>query len=150
VARLFWTNARQRRNARRCKRLARAVFGQGGPSNAPDMPFSFARITPTIAGNDLSLKIGNAGGFAARVIVGRDGKTPVVVENNTVWPIPRAIKGKTSRLNFRDENVGKIATSNTNANYGKFTMAGASGTVAKKTPKPAAATGSCCGTHAVK
>lgn len=136
--------------------LTRAVFGQGGPSNTPDMTFSYAPITPSVSGNDLKLQIGNYGGFTARVIVGRDGKTPVVVENNTVWPIPRAIKGKTSRLNFLDKNVGTISTTGTNANYGKFTMSGASGTVAKApsasrtVAKKPAANGSCCGTHAAK
>ncbi len=129
------------------RRLARAVWAQGGPGNAPDMPFSFASITPSVNGNDLQLKIGDAGGFAARVIVGRDGKTPVVVENNTVWPIARAIKGKTSRLDFRDKNVGAISASGTNANHGAFAFGGASSAVAKK---PVAAGGACCGTHGVK
>ncbi|MBC7806334.1 MAG: DUF1326 domain-containing protein [Akkermansiaceae bacterium] len=128
------------------ERLTRAVWAQGGPGNAPGMPFMFAKITPSIAGNDLKLKIGDVGGFTARVIVGRDGKTPVVVENNTVWPIARATKGKTGTLNFLDKNVGKISASGTNANYGKFTFGGASGTAAKKP----AAMGACCGTHAVK
>lgn len=128
------------------QRLTRAIFGQGGPGNAPDMPFTFAQITPSIVGNDLKLKIGDAGGFTARVIVGRDGKTPVIVENNMIWPIARAIKGKTSSLNFLDNNVGTISTSNTNANYGKFTMSGESGAVTKKSKT----TGSCCGMHAIK
>jgi hypothetical protein len=139
------------------QRMARAVFSQGGPSNAPDMPFTFATITTSNAGNDLRLKIGESGGFTARVIVGRDGKSPVVVENNTVWPIPRAIKGKTSSLKFQDKSVGTISTSGTNANYGKFTMAGASGTAtaratrrATSTKKKPAATGSCCAAHGVK
>ena len=131
------------------KRLTRAVWGQGGPGNAPDMPFSFAAVVPTVSGNDLRLKIGDVGGFAARVIVGRDGKTPVVVENNTVWPIPRAIKGKTSTLEFLDKNVGKISASGTNANYGKFSFSGASGTAAAAKKKPST-TGGCCGTHAAK
>ncbi|MBC8136788.1 MAG: DUF1326 domain-containing protein [Fibrella sp.] len=128
------------------QRLTRVVFAQGGPGNAPEMPFTFASVTHSIAGNDLKLRIGDVGGFTARVIIGRDGKTPVVVENNTVWPIARAIKGKTGSLNFLDKNVGAISASGTNANYGKFTMAGASGTVTKK----ASATGSCCGTHAAR
>ncbi len=124
------------------KRLARAVFAQGGPGNAPDMPFVFALVTPTVSGNDLRLRIGDDGGFAARIIVGRDGKSPVVVENNAVWPVAKAIKAKTARLDFHDKTVGAISGTGTNANYGAFSFAG---TTTAAPAKTATAAGGCCG-----
>ncbi|MBZ5526068.1 MAG: DUF1326 domain-containing protein, partial [Acidobacteriia bacterium] len=42
------------------------------------------------------LKLGSDREFRAEYIMGRDGKTPVVVKNNTTWAIDDAIKGKTS------------------------------------------------------
>lgn len=125
------------------EKLARAVFARGGPSGGP-RPFAPARITHEIRGNDLRLDIdGNSrggGGFAARVLVGGDGKTPIVVENNTIWPIRRAIKAKTTQLRFREERVGAIGGEGTNANYGAFAFTG-------RTSEAAAGKGagaSCC------
>ena len=123
------------------KQLARAVFAQGGAGNAPGMPFEFAAITPTVSGRDLTLSIGDQGGFQARVIVGRDGKSPVVVENNTVWPIARAIKAKSVALKFSNKAIGTITGSGTNANYGEFSFSGKSTSTVAAAKKDK----SCCG-----
>jgi hypothetical protein len=69
-------------------------------------------------------KVRGEGGFSARLIMGRDGKNPVVVENNIVWPIPRAFKGKTTLLRYSDALGNKIQTSNSSANYGAFRFSG--------------------------
>ena len=103
--------------------LALAVFAKGGPASGP-RPFVSARITHAVSGNDLRLDIAGRGGFSARVIIGRDGRTPVVVENNTVWPIERAVKARTVPLRYRDERVGSIRGDGSNANYGAFSFSG--------------------------
>lgn len=113
------------------EKMGRALFAQGGPSGGK-RSFSVATITHEVKGNDLRLDIAGRGGaeatikggFRARVIVGRDGKSPVVVENNTTWPIPRATKGKANPLAFRAPGVGRINGEGVNANYGAFTFQG--------------------------
>jgi len=66
------------------------------------------------------LQIGDQGGFEANYILGMDGKTPVVVENNTSWNIPQSVKGKTKILRYRDEFGNKFDMTGTNSNQGKF------------------------------
>ena len=119
--------------------LTHAVWAQGGPANAPEMRFVFAKIAPKVSPQEIALAIGGVGGFSAKPITGRDGKTPVVVENNTVWPIARAYKGKTTTLAVRSKAVGAITGTGTNANYGTFSFAGIGAPVAKRK-----AGGTCC------
>ncbi|HME00561.1 MAG TPA: DUF1326 domain-containing protein [Terriglobia bacterium] len=66
------------------------------------------------------LQIGDQGGFEADYITGMDGKTPVVVENNTSWNIPKSVKGKTKFLRYSDEFGNKFDMTGTNSNQGKF------------------------------
>lgn len=129
------------------ERLARAVFARGGP--APGLrPFLPARLVHEVKGNQLRLDIAGRGGFTGRVLIGGDGKTPIVVENNSVWPIRRAIKGKATPLHYKDERVGVIHGDGTNANYGAFSFTGTvdSGPVSTTAPKIASAR-SCCDTR---
>ncbi|MES2461173.1 MAG: DUF1326 domain-containing protein [Armatimonadota bacterium] len=114
--------------------LARAVMAKGGPAGG-QRRFVSSRITHTVQGSNLRLDIPGHGGFTATVITGMDGKSPIVVENNTVWPIPRAIKAKAKPLAYRDNTAGTFRGDGTNANYGKFTMSGPTGsaTVMKST-----------------
>ncbi len=127
------------------RKVANKVFAQGGPAGGP-RAWETTKITHSVNGNDLRLGLGNSGGFQARVIVGRDGKTPVVVENNTVWPIARAIKGKANPLQFRDPRVGTIRGDGSNANYGAFSFSGSAGgaAVVAAASTPAAKHGACC------
>lgn len=111
------------------QKLAAAVFAQGGPAPGARR-FVTAQITHEIRGNALALQFKSSdatlqaqGGFAARLIAGRDG-SPVVVENNPVWPIHRAFKGKTSALRYSDALGNRIQTANSNANYGAFRFSG--------------------------
>lgn len=101
--------------------LGRALFAQGGPSGAPSHWIP-AAITHEVKGNELHLEVAGHGGFAAHVLIGRDGKTPIVVENNTIWPMKRATKGKSTRLSFDDTAAGTIKGDGTNANYGAFSF----------------------------
>ncbi len=103
------------------EKLARVIFAQGGPSSGKRR-FLPAKITHEVKGNDLRLAIAGYGGFTAKVIIGRDGKSPVVVENNTIWPIPRATKAKTITFAFREKDTGSIDSEGSNANYGAFTL----------------------------
>jgi hypothetical protein len=66
------------------------------------------------------LKIGDAGGFESDYLIGIDGKTPVVVENNWSWNILHGIKGKTRKLVYHDAYGNRIDTAATNANQGGF------------------------------
>jgi hypothetical protein len=101
------------------EKLARAVMAQGGPAGGP-RKFIASQITHAVEGNNLRLEIPGHGGFVATVIVGRDGRSPVVVENNTVWPIPRAIKGKAKPLptaTARRERFAATAPMRTTASF---------------------------------
>lgn len=135
------------------ERAGRLIFAQGGPAGGPRRWVS-APIEHSVSGNDLRLKLGDNGGFSARVIVGRDGKSPVVVENNTVWPIRRATKAKASSLRFSAPGVGKVSGAGVNANYGAFSFSGPLGSgesiaVASAAPaSPPAKGAGCCGTEA--
>lgn len=105
------------------EKIARHFFAQGGPAGGARR-YIFVPITHEAKGNSLRLDFGERGGFTGRVIVGRDGKSPVVVENNTVWPIRRAIKGKALPLSYRDDIAGEVKGEGSNANYGAFSFSG--------------------------
>lgn len=105
------------------EKIARAILAQGGPAGGPRR-FVAAHITHSVQGNNLKLEIPGHGGFSATVITGRDGKSPIIVENNTVWPIPRAIKAKSKPLAYSDAVAGVFRGDGTNANYGKFSLSG--------------------------
>lgn len=137
------------------EQIGRAIFAQGGPAGVARM-FAPVAITHSVQGNRLKLDVAGYGGFEANLIIGRDGRSPVVVENNTTWPIQRAIKGKAVPLAFRHPSVGNVKGQGTNANYGTFTFAGrtadyaqvrpsASAIVAQSKSKAATADKSCCG-----
>jgi len=79
-----------------------------------------ARIIQEVGEKGNRLQIGDKGGFETDYIMGLDGKTPVVVDNNTTWNIPRSIKGKTKRLHYKDRYGSKMDFSATNGNQGKF------------------------------
>lgn len=127
------------------EKLARVVFAKGGPAVGA-RTFLPARIRHQVDDHNLRLDIAGHGGFAARVIVGYDGKTPVVVENNTVWPIRRAIKAATHPLRYRDAHAGELRGENTNANYGAFAFTGPirEAVVAAPTPRRVAKRSSAC------
>lgn len=104
------------------EKLTYALFQQGGPASGKRQ-FVTLNIVHEVKDNDLKLNYPGRGGFTAKVIIGRDGKSPVVVENNTIWPIPRAIKGK-SQLSYKDTTAGEITGDGVNANYGTFSLQG--------------------------
>jgi hypothetical protein len=79
-----------------------------------------APITQTYGERSNLLKIGNAGLFQSDYIIGVDGRTPLMVENNWSWNITRNIKGKTSVLRYADEYGNRFDLDGTNMNQGHF------------------------------
>jgi hypothetical protein len=86
----------------------------------PMIHFEKAAISQTIRSHVFELKIGNRGGFEANAIIGRDGKNPIVVENMTAWNVDHDIKGKTSRLYYRDGFGNQFNFRDTSANQAAF------------------------------
>ena len=82
--------------------------------------FKTAKIEQIVTDKKNYLKIGNQGSFAANYIMGLDGKTPVVVENNWSWNIQHGIKGKAKKLSYHDSFGNQFEFTGTNANQGKF------------------------------
>jgi hypothetical protein len=94
----------------------------GGPP-APEIPFlgfKTARIEQEVGTRSHRLKIGDQGGFEGDYIVGLDGKTPVVVENNWSWNIRHGIKAKAKKVTYKDDFGNELDFSDTNANQGQF------------------------------
>ena len=79
-----------------------------------------AHIVQEVGEKGNKLQIGDQGGFEADYIIGKDGKTPVVVENNTSWNIAKSVKGKTKFLRYSDGFGNKFEMTGTNSNQGKF------------------------------
>lgn len=79
-----------------------------------------ARITQEIGEHGPRVQIGGKGGFEADYILGMDHKTPVVVENNTTFNVPRSAKTKTKVFRYKDAHGNVINTQATNGNQAKF------------------------------
>jgi hypothetical protein len=82
--------------------------------------FERARITQEIGDRSARVDIGNHGGFDTDYIIGGDGQTPVVLENNTTFNIPRSTKTKTRFFRYKDSGGNLIDTAATNGNQGHF------------------------------
>lgn len=85
-----------------------------------DAQFETAHITQEIGDRSARVQVGDAGGFETDYIIGGDGKTPVVVENNTTFNIPRSTKSKTKVFRYKDAHGNEIDTQATNGNQGRF------------------------------
>jgi hypothetical protein len=104
----------------------------GGPSRNPHdrsreflrrktfLGFKSASIQQEAGPKANRLVIGDEGGFESDYIMGIDGKSPVMVENNWSWNIRHGIKAKTKRLHYRDEFGNAFDLTGTNANQGEF------------------------------
>jgi hypothetical protein len=82
--------------------------------------FKTAAIEQVVGERSCQLRLGDAGGFEAEYLIGIDGKTPIVVENNWSWNVSHCIKGKARRLRYQDEFGNRIDVESVNANQGKF------------------------------
>ena len=82
--------------------------------------FKTVHIDQEVGKTGHRLMIGSQGGFEGDYVLGIDGKTPVVVENNWSWNIQHGIKAKTKRLHYKDDFGNEYDMTGTNANQGKF------------------------------
>lgn len=103
------------------QKLALAVFGKGGPA-AGDRTFTTVKLDVDLSDSKFGVRFGEAGGFKADIIIGGDGKTPIVVENNTIWPVRRFVKGKTTHFDYRDSLGNMMKFDGVNANLGDFDL----------------------------
>ena len=117
------------------QKIAFAIFGKGGASGGL-RKFAPTRIATSSDSEKFKVDFGDSGGFEADILIGRDGKNPIIVENNTTWPVNRFIKGKTSRFKYHDSIGNKLEFDGVNANLGEFKlssgMAGANSCCDKK------------------
>ena len=94
------------------------------PKKAPAefrlLGYKRARIEQSVGEKRNYLKLVGAGAFASDYVMGLDGKTPVVVENNWSWNIQHGMKGKTRTLAYHDAFGNRWNFQQTNANQGKF------------------------------
>ena len=103
------------------EKLALAVFAKGGASSGT-RPFRFVPITVQEDAAKFRVAFGESGGFQADILMGRDGRKPIVVENNTTWPVNRFVKGKTTRFEYKDAQGNRMNYSGVNANLGEFDL----------------------------
>ncbi|HLW79913.1 MAG TPA: DUF1326 domain-containing protein [Terriglobia bacterium] len=82
--------------------------------------YETAHITQEVGEKGNKLQVDGRGGFEADYITGLDGKTPVVVDNNTTWNIAKSIKGKTKEWQYHDSYGNRFNFSATNSNQGKY------------------------------
>jgi hypothetical protein len=80
----------------------------------------YVPITQEVGPRGNKVSVGTVGGFKAGYIFGRDPNKPVVVENNTMLAIDRAIKGKTEYLKYKDAYGNTLDYTGTNSNQGDF------------------------------
>jgi len=82
--------------------------------------FSKAKIVQEVGETSNRLEVGSAGRFESDYLMGIDGKTPIVLENNWSWNILHGIKARTRTLAYHDEYGNRIETASSNANQGRF------------------------------
>jgi hypothetical protein len=103
----------------------------GSPSDLEDHSNEFLRLKHFLGFKSVPIQqeagatgnrlvVGDQGSFESDYLMGMDGKTPVVVENNWSWNIRHGIKGKTKRLQYKDEFGNAFDLTGTNANQGEF------------------------------
>jgi Protein of unknown function (DUF1326) len=79
-----------------------------------------ARISQRVGDKDHEVEVDGRGGFNANYIIGLDGKTPIVLENNPSWNIQHGIKAKAERLEYHDQHGNKFKFAGVNSNEGHF------------------------------
>ncbi len=113
------------------EKLALAVFGKGGASSGA-RTFTWTKIVAEDDPRHFKMGFGETSAIAANILLGRDGKNPIVVENNTTWPVHRFIKGKTTRFDYKDSLGNALHYDGVNANLGEFKLSSAATTPADK------------------
>jgi hypothetical protein len=83
-------------------------------------PFVSAAITQEVTDHGSRLQIEGAGGFDNTYLLGMDGKTPVIVLNNTSFNLKRSMKGRTGTFRYKDRFGNDLDYKGTNTNTGEF------------------------------
>ncbi|HLK57963.1 MAG TPA: DUF1326 domain-containing protein [Chthonomonadaceae bacterium] len=122
------------------EKLALAVFGKGGASSGP-RAFTTVKIVVEDDARTFRLDFAGVGGFTADILMGRDRKNPIIVENNTTWPVTRFIKGKTSAFDYKDSLGNDLKYDGVNANLGEFKL---EGDLRPAAQSASASTAGCC------
>jgi hypothetical protein len=102
--------------------VARKVMRVNGDrmGGAKLLGIKYVAIKQQYDGRSDMLDLGGAGSFKTNYIMGRDKTKPVVVVNNTEWPIHEAIKGKTESFTIKDTYGNEYSAKNTNSNHGDY------------------------------
>ena len=66
------------------------------------------------------MRVEGAGEFDNTFLIGLDGKTPIVVLNNTTFNLKRSMKGRTGTLRYSDQFGNSLDFKGTNTNTGEF------------------------------
>lgn len=103
------------------EKLALAVFSKGGASSG-ERSFTWTKIVAESDSKQFKMGFGDTATISANVLFGRDHKNPIVVENNTIWPVHRFIKGKTTRFDYKDSLGNDLHYEGVNANLGEFNL----------------------------
>ena len=106
------------------EKLALAVFKRGGASSG-ERTFTSTKIVAESDAQRFKLGFGETASIAATILVGRDGKNPIIVENNTTWPVHRFIKAKTTHFDYKDSLGNALHYEGVNANIGEFDLSSA-------------------------
>ncbi len=101
------------------KAIAMDIFGSANWRRF-EPHFERARIMQAVGSKGAQVKVGDEGGFETDYLIGRDGKTPIVVENIMQWNVQGDIKGKTKHLYYKDLFGNAFDMTSTNSNEGKF------------------------------
>jgi hypothetical protein len=79
-----------------------------------------ARITHVVGEKSHEVEVEGHGGFKADYIIGLDGKTPIVLENNPSWNIQHGVKAKAQELEYHDQHGNSFRFAGVNSNEGRF------------------------------
>lgn len=109
----------QRANPDQFAALKTITLDLGWHANDP-VYWEPAQITHQVGEKSHEVEVDGHGGFKANYIIGFDGKTPIVLENNPSWNIQHGIKAKTESLDYHDQHGNKLRFAGVNSNEGRF------------------------------
>ena len=98
----------------------RVVAEDIGGVNKKPIYYGVAEITQRVGEVSHQVEVSGHGGFKADYLIGMDGKTPILVENNPSWNIQHGIKAKAKEFEYHDEHGNKFKFVGVNSNEGRF------------------------------
>lgn len=101
--------------AQSLRAIARRIFGERLAGK-----IETAKITQESSERAIRVQIAGKGGFDANILMSRDGKSPIIVENNASFNVPKTTKSKTTAFRYSDAYGNQIDVRGTNGNKGHF------------------------------